>query len=106
VVLQLTIVCAGLPTYRVQITHCSRAGEWTEAIEQYSHTKPPCHASVDSTTAALAGTLVQPMDTGACREWAVSPNRFHKSLMIVRIMMRKLNDFQVPKQFNLQLTNL
>jgi len=33
-VLHLTLVCACLPTYRVQITHCSRAGEWTEAIEQ------------------------------------------------------------------------
>jgi hypothetical protein len=34
VVLQLTLVCACLPTYRVQITHCSRDGEWTEALEQ------------------------------------------------------------------------
>jgi len=25
---------------------------------------------------------------------------------MIRIMMRKLNDFQIPKQFHLQLTNL
>jgi hypothetical protein len=57
VVFQLTLICAWLPTYRVQITHCSRAGEWTEAIEQYSHAKPHWHASVTSSTRALAGRL-------------------------------------------------
>ena len=79
VVLQLTLVCACLPTYRVQITHWSRAGEWSEAIEQYSHTNPPCHASVASSTRALAGTLVQTLHTGVCTKWPVSPNRFHKT---------------------------